>query len=197
MENPADSNTQTPAATASDSLRELIEQAQRAHDLVEAVDLQRVAAHDAGELDKLANVTEALGDLAAGREVDHVEGVDEVIPQDPQLKRKLALLELLNGAGYDARVGRVLYMKDGKPTLVPHDILPHGEGLPEHLISVAPPAAVGNGHFGLFVSNNGCFAASLSDPASKHHWRIVRSGPFNSTDELLATLGRFDQGVFG
>ena len=62
-----------------DDLNAWIARAKRAHELVDAVDLNKVAAHDGIELNKLDAVNEALGDLSNGGAINHVEGVDEVI----------------------------------------------------------------------------------------------------------------------
>ena len=180
-----------------DSLEAWINRAKRAHELVDAVDLKKVAQHDEIEVAKVGQVTSALRDLEQGHDVDHVEGVDEVVPvMDETMLRKAELIEKLSGAGWADRISRVLSVHGDAIELMPLDLIPHSEGLPEYDLCVAPEASPLSGHFGLFVSTSGVFAASIADPPSKHHWRIARSRPFDNDQELFASLKSFAQSAF-
>lgn len=184
-------------ATDSESLDELISRAKRAHDLVEAVDLEKVAAHDASEVDKLSHVANALDEIAQGREVEHVEGVDEVMPVlDANQQRIAALLEHLSNAGYADRLGLLLYAAGADTSRRPQNIVPHVEGLPAFDTCVAPEACVGSGYFGLFVSESGVFAAGVNEPVTKHHWRIYRSRPYDNLAELSQIISQFSLSAF-
>lgn len=175
-----------------EELDHLIKQAQRARQLVGAVDLQKVAAHDPTERAKLKNVGDALAQIDAGCEVEHVEGVDDVLPPvDEALERRSRLLLLLDDAGYGDRIGRVLMIEDGKSVSRPLDLVPHTEGLPGYAICLACESATGTGAHALFVSESGVFAAAIATPFIKHHWRIQRSRPFDDDVELLATVEQF------
>lgn len=186
-----------PVTTAEPSLDELIAQAKRTHELIDAVDLAKVATHDPVEVDKLVSVEQALHAIEEGRTVAHVEGVDDVVPAiDAAQQRKTELLVALSDAGWADSIGRVLSMREGKASCLPVDIIPHHEGLPEYEVCISPKDAVGNANFGIFVSTAGIFAASIAEPAEKHHWRILRSCPYANTDELLSAVQQFNDGAF-
>ncbi len=206
MENPDDamedpnkpenqSSDEAPASTPDpqvDSLGDWIDRAKRAHELVDAVDLKKVAAHDSAELSKLGTVTDALNDLSEGRLVAHVEGVDEVMPEiDAEQQRKSDLFAAIAGAGWVDRMGRVLYVSADQDSVKPLELIPHREGLPDFDICIAPSQRVSYGNYGIFVSGHGIFAASIGEPASKYHWRIDRSQPYDSMDELMRSISSF------
>ncbi len=183
-----------PAPEDNDSLQAWMDRAKRAHELVEAVDLDKVVKHDTEEVDKLNSVTGALADLSDGKEITHVEGVDEVVESlDPAAERKVQLLSQMAAVGWSDRLGRVLFIEGGNTSLKPVELIPHRKGLPEYDICIAPEQAVGNGNFALFISANGVFSASVSEPTSKHHWRISRSQPYESVQQLLKTIIQFGQ----
>ncbi|MEE4284002.1 MAG: hypothetical protein V2I41_18855 [Pseudomonadales bacterium] len=206
MENPDDamedpnkpenqSSDEAPASTPDpqvDSLGDWIDRAKRAHELVDAVDLKKVAEHDSTELSKLGTVTDALNDLSEGRLVAHVEGVDEVMPEiDAEQQRKSDLFAAIAAAGWVDRMGRVLYVSADQDSVKPLELIPHREGLPDFDICIAPSQRVSYGNYGIFVSGHGIFAASIGEPASKYHWRIDRSQPYDSMDELMRSISSF------
>jgi len=184
-----------PASTPNpqvDSLGDWIDRAKRAHELVDAVDLKKVAAHDSSEISKLSMVTDALSDLSEGKLVAHVEGVDEVMPEiDAEQQRKSDLFAAIASAGWVDRMGRVLYVSAESDAIKPLELIPHREGLPDFDICIAPTQRVSYGNYGIFVSGHGIFAASIGEPASKYHWRIDRSQPYDSMDELMRSISSF------
>ncbi|MCR9259050.1 MAG: hypothetical protein NXH95_04980 [Pseudomonadaceae bacterium] len=175
-----------------DSLGDWIDRAKRAHELVDAVNLNKVAAHDGSEVSKLSTVADALHDLSEGKLVAHVEGVDDVMPEiDAEQQRKSDLFAAIAGAGWVDRMGRVLYVSAESEAVKPLELIPHREGLPEFDICIAPTQRVSYGNYGVFVSGHGIFAASIGEPANKHHWRIDRSQPYDSMDELMRSISSF------
>ncbi|MEM9620144.1 MAG: hypothetical protein AAF993_00750 [Pseudomonadota bacterium] len=177
-----------------DSLQAWIERAKRAHELVEAVDLDKVAQHDAEEVGKVTSVGQALDNLSAGGEIEHVEGVDEVAADlDADDQRRADLLAHLTAAGWTERVGRVLFVDGDTTALKPVELIPHRKGLPEFDICIAPEQAVGLGNFALLISAQGVFSATVNEPSSKHHWHITRSRPYDSIEELFKIIVQFSQ----
>ena len=168
MENPgSDMDESKPEDTTQDedSLETWINRAKRAHELVDAVDLDKVVAHDGNEINKLESVSDALQQLSEGNMLEHVEGVDEVVPElDAEQQRRADLFAAIAEDGWVERMSRVLTTEDGTATLRPLEIIPHQEGLPDFDICVAPEEVVGNGNFALFVSATGVFAATISEP---------------------------------
>jgi hypothetical protein len=186
-----------PKPNADLSLDELIAQAKRTHELIDAVDLEKVACHDPVEINKLASVEQALHAIAEGRAVAHVEGVDDVAPEiDAAQQARAELLVALSDAGWADRIGRVLSMREGQASCLPVDIIPHHQGLPDYEVCISPTDAVGNANFGIFVSTVGIFAASITEPAEKHHWRILRSRPYDNTEELLSAVHQINDSAF-
>ena len=182
---------------ADDDLNAWIERAKRAHELVDAVDLNKVAAHDDIELSKLKAVNGALADLSHGEDVEHVEGVDEVVLElSPAEQQKAELLNLLTEAGWGSRIGRTLWQQGNQEELRALELIPHREGLPAFETCVAPEQAVGNGYFALFISEHGIFGASVAEPPSKHHWHITRSRPYDTHPELLKCIEQFSRTAF-
>lgn len=212
MENPEKTPGETPdpesaphegdspegsTAPADNSLRDWIDRAKRAQELVDAVDLDKIVAHDETEVKKLTTVGNALDDLSEGRDVAHVEGVDTVLPElDPEQQRKSELFAVIANGGFAERLGRLLFIEKGETQLKPLELIAHHEGLPDFDICVAPEASSQSGNFGLFVSPQGIFAASISEPSSTHHWRVVRSSPYDNPEELLQSLRSFSASAF-
>lgn len=198
MEKPQNQSKSTdpanPAGHKEDTLGDWINRAQRAHELVDAVDLQKVTAHDPVELNKLETVGRALNDLGRGKEIEHVEGVDEVVPDiDENQQRKANLFSDIAGAGWIDRMGRILCVDEQGTHVKPLELIPHQEGLPEFDICIAPEQRLSRGNYGIFISSHGIFAASISEPVSKHHWRIDRSRPYDADDELHKSISQFSQ----
>jgi hypothetical protein len=194
-ENPQDTTEPTnTAAESEDSLGNWIDRAKRAHELVDAVDLDKVAAHDPVELNKLGTVSQALNDLGRGKEIERVEGVDEVMPEiDEDQQRKAILFSDIASAGWVERMGRILCVDEEGTHVKPLELIPHKEGLPEFDICIAPEQRLSRGNYGLFISSHGIFAASISEPVSKHHWRIDRSRPYEADEELHKSIAQFSQ----
>ncbi|MEM7098000.1 MAG: hypothetical protein AAF541_07050 [Pseudomonadota bacterium] len=189
--------TPTGANQSDDDLNAWIERAKRAHELVEAVDLDKVVAHEAIELEKLQAVNNALEDLAQGGEVGLVEGVDEVVHDlSPADQERAQLMELLTEAGWGSRLARTLWIKGEETEMRAMELIPHREGLPNFETCVAPEQAVGNGYFALFISHHGIFGASIAEPPSKHHWHIARSRPYETPEELLSCIEQFSRTAF-
>jgi len=208
MENPSDeiensqnadeasdmADTRDTAGKSKDTLGDWINRAQRAHELVDAVDLEKVATHDPVELNKLETVSRALHDLGRGKEIERVEGVDEVIPEiDEDQQRKAKLFSDIAGAGWIERMGRILCVDEEGTHVKPLELIPHQEGIPEFDICIAPEQRLSRGNYGIFVTSHGIFAASISEPVSKHHWRIDRSRPYDADEELFKSISQFSQ----
>ena len=179
------------------SLRAWMDRAQRAHELVDAVDFKKVAAHDHQEVKKLTPVAEALTGLAKGKLVEHVDGVDEIVPLiGSHHQRKTDLFTTLAAAGNAERLGRVLHNAGDSEQLLPLELIPHGEGLPEFYLCVAPENAAGVGNFGVFISATDIFAAAINHPANKHRWRIVRSRPYENDAEMRESVEQLCRTAF-
>lgn len=191
MENPNDENPE-PGSESSNSLQDLINRAKRAHELVDAVDLKKVAKHDGAEMAKVSTISEALTDLEAGQMVAHVEGIDEVIIEiNEHQQQRAELIALVDSFGWADRINRVLHRINGVQELKPLELIQHTEGLPEFEMCVAPEVAATDGGYGLFVTMSGVYAGTINTPTNKHHWRIVRSRPYDNADELQANLSKF------
>jgi hypothetical protein len=175
-----------------DSVQDWIDRAKRAHDLVERVDLGRVEAHDAKEVNKLDKITAALHSLSQGTNVEYVPGVDE--DEAPTLDenhiRRSELMELLDKAGLGERLGRV-YMNNTDDPVRLLELIPHNEGLPPFDVCVAPDHTPADGAQGIFISERGVFAALIPEPVTRHKWRILRSRPFDDHNDMLDTVQRF------
>ena len=189
--------TESADESSSDNLQAWIDRAKRAHELVDAVDLQKIAQHDDSEVGKLGAINNALNDLSQGGVVHHVEGVDEVVHElAPDDQRKVELLAKIADAGWASRLGRVLLNTSEGMELKPLQLIPHREGLPQYDACVAPEQAVGLGNYGLFISEQGIFGASIGEPASKHHWHIARSRPYDNFAELQKCIEQFSRTAF-
>ncbi len=205
MENPAQENPSKPteppeqadAADNEPTLGDLLDSARRAHELVDALDLKKVSAHDQEEIQKLKAVSAAMEDLAQGKRVEHVDGVDDVVPAlNEAQKRRSELLQILTQAGWSDNIGRILTNNEEGSTTRPMEIIPHQEGLPQFDVCLAPLHAKGLGNFAVCVSAAAVFATSLREPPEKHLWRTLSSGPYEGTDELLQLIDNFTSRVF-
>ncbi|MEZ5549491.1 MAG: hypothetical protein R3E82_01240 [Pseudomonadales bacterium] len=179
------------------SIRDWIDRARRAHDLVERVDLRGVAAHDPQAVEKLKKVGSALDELSAGRDVQYIDGVDEdeAPTLDEEQMRRSELMIVLSQAGLSDRLGRV-YVEGTTNGTVALDIVPHREGLPEFDVCVAPDHSPADGAHGIFVSQLGVFSALIPAPPTRHRWRILRSRPFDDQREMLDIIRHFmDSGL--
>lgn len=179
------------------SLREWMDRAQRAHELVDAVDFRKVAVHDQQEVEKLTPVAKALTGLATGNLVEHVEGVDEIVPEiDAHHQRKKDLFSTLATTANPERLGRVLHNAGESEQLLPLELIPHSEGLPEFYLCVAAENAVGLGNFGVFISATEIFAAAINEPTNKHRWHIVRSRPYENDEEMRESVEQLCRTAF-
>lgn len=178
--------------SSEDSIREWIDRARRAHELVERVDLRGVAAHDPQAVEKLKKVGSALDELSEGRNVRYLDGVDEdeAPTLDEDRLRRSELMSLLAQSGLSDRLGRVFMEGAGNGT-VALDIVPHRDGLPEFDVCLAPDHSPADGAHGIFVSQLGVFSALIPDPPTRHRWRILRSRPFDDQREMLDIIRRF------
>ena len=176
-----------------ESISDLIRQAQRAQEIISRVDFQKIANHDADEVNKLGGVTEALEKLSNGEVVDRIDGVDEVRNTDPRQAWIAELLELLDGVGYSDRVGRVFALMTGedKGHWKPLAMVPHREGVPLHDLCLAPNYSPAEGAHGLFVSATGVFSAHVAQPFNRHKWKVLRSQRYDTNAELLSIIVRY------
>ena len=186
--NPSESNPQKE-----ESLSDLIRQAQRAHEIIDAVDFDKLKQHDSEEVGKLEGVREALDKLSVGEDVNRVDGVDEVANLDPAFAIRNELLLMLDEAGLGERVSRVytLGLGSSQPGGKPAEIVPHREGLPAYDVCIAPNYAPADGAHGIFVSYNGVFSAHVAEPVTRHTWKILRSQPYDDHEELLKIVTRY------
>lgn len=183
---------ENPEHHEDESLEDWINRAKRAHELLDAVDLDKVIAHDPEEIDKVASVKDAISDLEKGRDVSHVEGVDDVVPElEPTHCQRAALIEMLSSLGLAERISRVLKVQGEEQTLLPVDVIPHHEGLPEFTVALAPKEAISEGNFAVLISEQALFAAVIKSPPAKHHWRILRSRPYEGENELKKSVQQF------
>ena len=176
-----------------ESLADLIRQAQRTHEIIEAVDFDKLKAHDSEEVAKLEGVSEALGKLSDGEQVARVDGVDEVDNIDPTFAIKNELMMLLDESGLGERLGRVfgLGLGSSQPGSKSADIVPHREGLPAFDVVLAPNYAPADGAHGIFISYSGVFSAHVAEPITRHHWKILRSQPYDDNEELISIVQRY------
>jgi hypothetical protein len=175
-----------------DSVEDWISRAQRARALVGRVDLDGIADHDPQAIEKLIKVTDALGELSEGRNVDYIPGVDEdeAPEMDADQLRRSQLMVVLAEAGLSERLGRIYMQGDDTPIKV-IDLIPHRDGLPAFDVCLAPDHSPTEGAHGIFVSERGVFAAVVPEPVTRHKWRILRSRPFDDFHEMLATVQKF------
>lgn len=176
-----------------ESLADLIRQAQRTHEIIEAVNFDKLRAHDAEEVAKLDGVHEALSKLSEGEQVQRVDGVDEVDNLDPAFAIRNELMLLLDDQGLGERLSRIytLGLRGSQPGSKPLEIVPHREGLPAFDVVIAPNYAPADGAHGIFVSYSGVFSAHVAEPITRHHWKILRSQPYDDNDELVSIVKRY------
>ena len=175
-----------------DSVQDWIHRAKRASDLVDRVDLDKLAEHDTEEVNKLDKIADALGSLSEGQNVDYVPGVDidEAPTLDEHQIRRSELMELLDREGLSDHLGRV-YMSGAEEAVRALDLIPHRDGLPDFDVCLAPEYTPADGAHGIFVSDRGVFSALIPEPVTRHKWRILRSRPFDDAGEMLTTIRRF------
>ncbi len=174
------------------SVQTWINRARRAQRLVSQVDLERIVNHDAAEFEKLIKVSRAM-DLLCNEVDKPIAAVDvgeETPTVDKHQQKRSELLKALDGAGYGHGLGRI-YMANFDDPIRPLDLIPHQQGLPAFDVCVAPEHSPPDGAQGIFISEQGIFAAFIPEPATRNKWRILRSRPYDDLDELLTTVRRF------
>ncbi len=178
------------------SLKELLEVAQRAQNLIGHLDLKKVQQHDRLEVEKLKQVVNSIESLENGETVDFVPGLEDVGDSDPPPKldpeqvRKSKVLEVLDQAGYAGRLGRI-FVTDSEFPVKPLEYVPHQEGLPVFDMVVAPDYAPVHGAHGIFVSAQGIFSAMAPAPITENRWRILRSMPYEDDEEMIELVRRY------
>ena len=179
---------QQPASEA-ESASEWLAIAKRAAALVQEIDLDKVRDHNEPEVTRLASVVDQLDSLSAGN-LDALADSEQVPDMDPEHLRRSQLMQLLDDAGYNGRIGRV-YVDGSKDPFKPVDIVPHRDGLPPFDMVVAPDYSPAQGIHGVFVSAKAVVAALVPMPAERHRWRTLRSQPYESDEELIDLVTRF------
>ncbi len=176
------------------SLNELIEIAKRAQSILGHLDLEAIASHDPDAVAKLASVAHAIQALDDGEDVGFIPGIDENVEGppvlDPRQVRRSELMELLDKAGYAARLGRV-YVEPADTPEKPLEFVAHQDGLPLFDICLAPDYSPADGAHGIFISNRGVFSVMVPKPIVENRWRVLRSVPYESEDELIDTVRRY------
>ncbi len=169
-----------------------IDRARAVQRLVGLVDFERIANHDVAEFNKLTKVSRAMNSLCIEKDnsVSVVDATEEAPSFDEHQMKRSELMKALDAAGYNDRLGRI-YMSNFDDPIRPLDLILHVQGLPEFDVCVAPEHSPPDGAQGIFISEQGVFAAFIPEPASRHKWRILRSRPYDDLAELLTTLRRF------
>ncbi len=179
-----------PEPTGDGDVKEWMSIAKRATEVVGKIDLDKVASHDEDEVGKVGKVIDALDSLERGEHVEYVPGVDEddepVHQIDPEEQRRADMLRVLEPSFAD-RLGRV-YFTESEPHAKSLQFVPHRDGLPEFLFCFAPDHSPIEGAHGVFLSDHGVFAAVIAEPIAEHRWRIMKSMPFETVDELVAII---------
>ena len=173
------------------SIKDLMDQARRAHEIVQAVDFEKLAAHDPDEAAKLKGVTEALDRLSNGEMVEHVEGVDEVVEVSTELEQRMRLMEVFTTAGLGDRLSQVRLHDGTASASRPLDLIPHREGLPAFDVCLAPDDAPAEGAHGIFVSGDTVFSAHVPEPVIRHHWHVLGSQPYEDDTTLVAIVQQY------
>lgn len=184
------------AAPAGDTMQELLQRAQRTHELIAALDLKKVAEHDPTERDKLNAVSNALQTIASGEAVGPVEGVDQVASLGDTATNVATLTQHLDACGLTERIGRVWCTSTQPSSMKPLEIIPHREGLPPFEFVIAPLSASGKGYFGLFIDANQVYAAQIAAPNSHHLWHVCAQEMYGRPEELVDCLTRFSENTF-
>ncbi len=176
------------------SLNELIEIAKRAQSILGHLDLEAIASHDPDAVAKLASVAHAIQALDDGEDVGFIPGIDENVEGppvlDPRQVRRSELMELLDKAGYANRLGRV-YVEPADTPEKPLEFVAHQDGLPLFDICLAPDYSPADGAHGIFISNRGVFSVMVPKPIVENRWRVLRSVPYESEEELIDTVRRY------
>lgn len=177
------------------SLDELLEVAKRAQSIIAHLDLDAIARHDPGEVEKLSRVADAMSALEQGEQVDYVPGVDDDDAAgppvlDPHQVRRSELLALFDEAGLSERTGRV-FVSDTDTASKPLEAIPHQDGIPRFDVCLAPDYAPTHGAHGIFVSERGVFSVMVVAPVMENRWRILRSMPYDSEDEMIDIVNRY------
>jgi hypothetical protein len=176
------------------SLNELIEIAKRAQSILGHLDLVAIASHDPDAVAKLASVAQAIQALDDGEDVGFIPGIDENVEGppvlDPRQVRRSELMELLDKAGYSNRLGRI-YVEPSETPEKPLEFVAHQDGLPLFDICLAPDYSPADGAHGIFISNRGVFSLMVPKPIVENRWRVLRSVPYESEEELIDTVRRY------
>ena len=173
-------------------LQPWIDRARAVQRLVGLVDFERIANHDVAEFKKLAKVSRAMNLLCIEKDdpVSVVGATEEAPAFDEHQMKRSELMKALDDAGYGDRLARI-YMSNFDDPIRPLDLIPHIQGLPEFDVCVAPEYSPPDGAQGIFISEQGVYAAFIPEPATRHKWRILRSRPYDDLAELLTTVRRF------
>ena len=193
---PATNVSPEHAEPAGDTMQELLQRAQRTHELIAALDLKKVAEHDPAERDKLNAVSNALQTIASGEAVGPVEGVDQVATLGDSATNVATLTQHLDACGLTERIGRVWCTSTQPSSMKPLEIIPHREGLPPFEFAIAPLSASGKGYFGLFVDANHVYAAQIAAPNSHHLWHVCAQEMYGRPEELVDCLTRLSENTF-
>ena len=170
--------------------------ARRAQQFIAQVDLEKIVEHDPAEFEKLGKASRAMESICAEEDKpaatlpDMTDPIEEAPTLDEHDQKRSELMSVLDAAGYGDRLGRI-YMSNFDDPIRPLDLIPHIQGLPVFDVCVAPEHSPPDGAQGLFVSEQGIFAAFIAEPATRHKWKILRSRRYDDHAELLTTIRRF------
>lgn len=200
-----------------DSLESLLAQAKQAQALVGQLDLSLIAEHDESEIMQMKEVIAALEkienlhskvnpditDTADAKATTHktLESSTNPAPENvlnnppkqsakPHESSESAILALIMEAGFESRVDRIFFSGSDYP-VKPLSYVPHKKGLPKFDVCIAPESAPIDGAQGIFISTRGVFCAAVPEPVASSEWRIIRSMPYESNDEMLDLVHRF------
>ncbi|MBV1906631.1 MAG: DUF1552 domain-containing protein [Pseudomonadales bacterium] len=189
--------------TAEVSLDTLLEDAKRAQSLMESLDLNLIVEHDESEIRQLNQVISELEQIESAQAQPASESPStpgqssdtpkqQTPPEDaqPRTMEETDILTVVQNAGFGSRVGRVYFSGLDYP-IKPLDYIPHRNGLPNFDVCLAPESAPAEAVQAIFVSERGVFCASITEPVADNSWRIIRSMPYRSNDEMLDLIQRF------
>ncbi|MEM7079020.1 MAG: hypothetical protein AAF513_10370 [Pseudomonadota bacterium] len=166
--------------------------ATRTQEVLAAVDLEAVLRNDPQAISTLSAVTLALEKLAEGENVEHVEGVDagpiEISEAD---QHRADVLTLLTDIGLTEHLGRVLHQEGDAAQIMPLDIVPHHEGLPDFEVCLAPHTADEAGYHGLLINADEIIAVKIKEPVTQNHWKVIKHEPYAHLDALLNILTQY------
>ena len=119
---------------------------------------------------------------------DSAEAPDEepVRVADASDLNKIEIVERLETLG-EHRLGRI-YVTNSERPWRSLDYVPHRDGLPPFDICIAPDHAPIDGAHGLFISGRGVSACVIAEPVTQHSWRVVKSLPWESLDEMMTIV---------